>query len=65
MKKENTLSKALVGKFELVGYAPGVIISGGVKYDTRKMSVKEANEAIKAGITFLKKKEKETKGSSE
>ena len=53
--EKNKISKALVGKFEMVGYEPGIITRNGVKYDTTKMSVSEANKAIKEGVTFLRK----------
>ena len=49
------LSKALQGKFEMVGYGPGRFSRKGVAYDTTQMSVKEADAAIKAGVGFIRR----------
>ena len=63
MDNSRKLSKALVGKFEMVGFLPGEFRIKGMKYDTRTMSAKDANSAIAAGATFLKKVEKQEKSS--
>lgn len=52
------LDKRLKNKFEMVGYQPGSFLFKGRKYDTRKMSVKQADEVIKKGARFIKRKEK-------
>lgn len=57
-KSKPTLSKALQGKFEMVGFLPGEFRKGNDFFDTTKMSVTEANRAIKLGVTFIRKIEK-------
>jgi len=53
------LSKKLEGKFEMVGVEPGPIrLRNGRTIDTRSCSIRDVEEAIKAGSSSIKKVEK-------
>jgi len=58
---ERKLDKRLKDKFEMVGLQPGEIRIGSKFYDTRKMSVKEADLAIKSGVSFIRRTPKKEK----
>lgn len=59
MEKEiRKLSSHLEGKFVMVGYQPGSFVLNNKKYDTRTMTIVQADDAIKAGASFIKRKEK-------
>lgn len=53
-----SLDKRLKGKFEMINLVPGVIVLKGKQYDTRKMSAKEADAAIKNGASFIRRIDK-------
>ncbi len=65
-KEKRELSKALLGKYEMVGVEPGEIMYGPRRQviDTRKCTAKQAEEAVKAGSRYIRKVEKKTSSGS-
>ena len=61
---ERKIDKRLKGKFEMVKLMPGAVVFRNKKYDTRSMSVKEADQAIKEGATFIKRLKKESQNEN-
>lgn len=63
--KTPELSKALQGKFEMVGYVPGKFrLKDGRTVDTTSMSLAQAEELVKNGFKYLKKIDKSEAAAS-
>lgn len=52
-KKNNPLSPALNGKFQLKDALAGVYVQGGKEYDLRKISLAQAHELVEVKFPYL------------